>query len=76
MTRLDQLVVGARGRVAAVRGQSAYVQRLMEMGVFEGEIVEVIGVAPLGDPIEIRIGSSRLSLRRDEAAAVEVEILV
>jgi ferrous iron transport protein A len=76
MTRLDQLVVGARARVGAVRGPVAYVQRLMEMGVFEGEIVEVIGAAPLGDPIEIRVGSSRLSLRRDEAAAVEVELLV
>ena len=51
------------------------VQRLMEMGVLEGEEVEVVGYAPLGDPVEIRLGDSRLSLRRSEAARVEVSLL-
>ena len=48
-------------------------QRLGEMGIFEGETIEVIGVAPLGDPLEIRIGDGRLSLRREEAAGIEIE---
>ncbi len=51
-------------------GDPALVQRLYEMGLLEGDTVEVIGVAPLGDPIEVRIGGTRLSLRRREAAAV------
>jgi ferrous iron transport protein A len=45
----------------------------MELGLFEGEEIEVIAWAPLGDPIEIRLGDSRLSLRRLEAARVLVE---
>lgn len=49
-------------------------QRLMEMGLFEGEEIEVIALAPLGDPIEIRLGDSRLSLRRGEAARVHVSL--
>ena len=76
MTRLDQLPVGGRGRVTAVRGNAALIQRIMELGLFEGEVVEVIGVAPLGDPLEIRVGASRLSLRRDEAAGIELDLLV
>jgi ferrous iron transport protein A len=44
----------------------------MEMGLLEGEEVEVLGVAPMGDPLEIRVGDYRLSLRRREAARVLV----
>jgi ferrous iron transport protein A len=75
MTTLDRLRPGARGVVTMVRGELALIQRLGEMGVFEGETIEVIGVAPLGDPLEIRIGDGRLSLRREEAAGIELELL-
>jgi ferrous iron transport protein A len=51
------------------------VQRLMEMGLLEGEEVEVVGFAPMGDPMEVRLGDYRLSLRRVEAARVHVEPL-
>jgi ferrous iron transport protein A len=76
MTSLDRLPVGTRGRVRAVRGDPALVQRLGELGVFGGEIIELLGVAPLGDPIEIRVGESRLSLRREEAAGIELDLLI
>jgi ferrous iron transport protein A len=72
---LDQLQSGQRGRVLSLQGDAALVQRLMELGVLEGEEVEVVGFAPLGDPIEIRLGNSRLSLRRAEAAGIEVHPL-
>ena len=45
----------------------------MEMGLLEGEEVEVVGFAPMGDPMEVRLGDYRLSLRRIEAARVHVE---
>ena len=76
MITLDRLPVGARGCIVAVRGEPALVQRLMELGVFEGEDVELLGAAPLGDPLEIRIGAGRLSLRKTEAACIEVNVLV
>ncbi len=70
MPSLDQLRAGQRGRVVALAGGDALVQRLLEMGLFEGEEVEVIGFAPLGDPMEVRLRDYRLSLRRSEAARV------
>jgi ferrous iron transport protein A len=73
MPSLDQLRLGQRGRVVALAGGDALVQRLLEMGLFEGEEVEVIGFAPLGDPMEVRLRDYRLSLRRSEAARVQVE---
>ena len=75
LTSLDQLTVGQRRRVIALRGDLVFVQRLMEMGMLEGDEVELIAVAPLGDPIELRLGDSRLSVCRADAARVEVELL-
>lgn len=72
MPTLDQLAVGQSARVEGIAGDPALVQRLYEMGLLEGEPVEVIGAAPLGDPIEVRVGQTRLSLRLREAAAVTV----
>ena len=72
MPPLDQLRVGQRGRVESIQGSDALVQRLLEMGLLEGEEVEVVGFAPLGDPIEIRLRDYRLSLRRSEAARITI----
>jgi len=73
MSTLDQLQVGQRCRVVQVQGNDSLVQRLLEMGLLEGEEVEVTNVAPLGDPMEIRLRDYRLSLRRREAARIVVE---
>jgi ferrous iron transport protein A len=70
MVSLDQLRPGQRGRIASLAGKDAMVQRLQEMGLLEGDEVEVIGFAPLGDPMEVRLGDSRLSLRRADAALI------
>jgi ferrous iron transport protein A len=72
MTTLDQLKVGQRATVDSVAGEPALMQRLLEMGLIDGEEIEILAVAPLGDPIEISFGNSRLSLRRREAAFVHV----
>jgi ferrous iron transport protein A len=71
---LDQLHAGQSGRIASLSGSDALSQRLMEMGLFEGEPFEVIGFAPLGDPMEIRLRDYRLSLRKTEAARVLVTL--
>jgi ferrous iron transport protein A len=71
---LDRLPVGGRGRITALEGDDPLTQRLLEMGLLEGEEVEVVGLAPLGDPLEIRLRDYRLSLRRREAARVHVEM--
>lgn len=75
MTTLDQLHVGQRARIHGLEGEDALVQRLLEMGLLEGEELEVVGFAPLGDPLEIRLRDYRLSLRRTEAARIAVCVL-
>ena len=75
MPSLDQLRIGQIGCIESVRGADAIVQRLFEMGLLEGEQVQVLGFAPLGDPMEIRLNDYRLSLRRSEAARVLVKML-
>ncbi|OAI53580.1 iron transporter FeoA [Planctomycetaceae bacterium SCGC AG-212-F19] len=75
MPSLDQLQTGQRGRVEAVRATGTLEQRLLEMGLLEGEVIEVVGFAPLGDPMEIRLRDYRLSLRRQEAACITVAVV-
>jgi Fe2+ transport system protein FeoA len=72
---LDRLTPGQRGRVVSLAGEPRLLQRLMEMGLLEGDEVEVLAVAPLGDPLEVRLRDYRLSLRREDAAGVEVQPL-
>jgi Fe2+ transport system protein FeoA len=72
MPSLDQLTVGQKARVKSVEGDDSVVQRLLEMGLYEGQELEVVGFAPMGDPIEIRLQDYRLSLRRSEASRVVV----
>jgi len=73
---LDQLRSGHRGRILSLQGDAALVQRLLDLGVLEGEEVEVVGFAPLGDPMEIRLGAARLTLRRRDASGIEVHEIV
>ena len=73
MPRLDQLSVGQSAVISEISGQPSLVQRLYEFGLLEGETIEVLGFAPMGDPLEIRVGNTRLSLRASEAAGVLVE---
>ncbi len=75
MLSLDQLRVGQRARILTVEGTDSLVQRLLEMGLLDGEELEVVGVAPLGDPIEIQLRDYRLSLRRSEAGRIRIELL-
>jgi len=72
MNTLDQLRPGQQATVVSLSGDPGLVQRLYELGLFEGEAIEVLALAPLGDPMEIRLGNSRLSLRKAEAAGIAV----
>ena len=58
--------------VSSVRGERAFRRRLLEMGLVPGTSVRVVGVAPLGDPMQLQLRGGKLSLRRAEAAGIEV----
>ncbi len=72
---LAELRVGQKAVIEALQGSDSVTQRLMEMGLLKGETVELLGIAPLGDPLEVRLGSYRLSLRKAEASRVLVTTL-
>jgi ferrous iron transport protein A len=59
--------------ITAVEGPRSFRRRLMEMGLVPGTAIQVIEVAPLGDPLEIEVRNSRLSIRKAEAAQIRVE---
>lgn len=73
MITLDTLNEGQKARILDVSGEDAISVRLMEMGLTDGEEIEHLGCAPLGDPIEFLIRGYRLSLRSAEAHRVIVE---
>lgn len=63
---------------AVVEGFSSHgapLLRLQEQGVVTGSEVEFIRKAPLGDPLEIRLENSHLTLRRSEAAQIRVRVI-
>ena len=72
MTTLDALRPGQR---AVVTGYTAGGDsgRLLEMGLVPGTPVEVVRLAPLGDPMDLRVRGFHLSVRKREAALVHVE---
>ncbi len=70
---LASLEAGQSGIVSGFTQDDGATQRLMQLGVIEGETVNVVRRAPAGDPIEIRILGYSLSLRNAEAATVLVE---
>lgn len=73
-TLADLRQSGQRGRIVDVNGDDAIAMRLMEMGLTDGEDIELIGFAPLGDPIEFRIRGYRISLRKAEAERVAISL--
>lgn len=73
MTTLADLEPGQRGLVRLGSGAGPP-RRLLEMGLLEGTEVELVRRAPLGDPIDVKVRGYHLSLRRDEAELVAIEL--
>lgn len=70
---LRELQPGKMARVVAIDAEGAFKRRIMDMGITTGVTVKLIRVAPLGDPIEVTVRGYQLSLRKDEAASIQVE---
>jgi Fe2+ transport system protein FeoA len=71
---LDQLHPGQQARIVRIGGSGALRRRLAEMGILRGESIRVERVAPLGDPVAYLIKGYRLSLRKEDAARIEVTL--
>ena len=70
--RLSELHTGEKGVIVKVMGRGAFRKRIIEMGFIRGKEVEVIQNAPLKDPIHYKVMGYNISLRRSEAALIEV----
>lgn len=70
---LNEIKPGASGTITAVGGEGVLRRRLLDMGLTPKTRVMVRKVAPMGDPIEIRLRGYELTIRREEAAKIQVE---
>lgn len=70
---LDQMQVGQSGVIKKVGGEGALRLRLLDMGLIPRTRVSVQKVAPLGDPIQLSIRGYELTLRKEDAARIEVQ---
>ena len=73
MKTLRDVKIGATAKVKKLHGEGAVKRRIMDMGITKGVEVYVRKVAPLGDPVELTVRNYELSLRKEDAAMVEVE---
>ena len=73
MKTLREIKIGGTARVVKVHGEGAVRRRIMDMGITRGVEIKVTKVAPLGDPLEVTVRGYELSLRKSDAAMIEVE---
>ena len=75
-TSLDCLHPGDRCRVVKILGEGEIHRRIMDIGIYPGVEILVERVAPLGDPVEFKLKGCHVSLRREEAENIIVDLIV
>ena len=70
---LKEVGIGKTAKVVKLTGEGPVRRRIMDMGITKGVDVFVRKVAPLGDPMEVTVRGYELSIRKEEAAVIEVE---
>ena len=73
--RMNELKQGECGKILTVEGKGALRRRLMDMGLTPGTTVFIRKVAPLGDPIELHLRGYELTLRKEDASNITVEMI-
>jgi ferrous iron transport protein A len=72
---LTELKIGQKSRITKIGSVGPIRRRLMDMGVLVGEQIKIDKIAPMGDPLEVTIKNYKLSLRINEAANIDVEVI-
>ena len=70
---LNNANIGSTVKVVKLTGQGATKKRIMDMGITKGAEIYIRKVAPLGDPVEVTVRGYELTLRKSDAALVEVD---
>lgn len=73
MKNLRDVPVGGKAVVKKLGGQGPTKRRIMDMGITKGVTLDVVKVAPLGDPIEVKVRGYQLSIRKADAEAILIE---
>ncbi len=73
MKTLRDVPIGQSAVVSKLHGEGALKRRIMDMGITKGVEIYVRKVAPLGDPLEVTVRGYELSVRKADAASIEVE---
>ena len=73
MRTMREVKIGETVKVAKLSGEGAVKRRIMDMGITKGVEVYVRKVAPLGDPVEVTVRGSELSLRKADAQMILVD---
>jgi len=71
--KLTELNINESGKIVKVSGQGQTRQHLLDMGIIPNSAIKLVKYAPMGDPIEYKIHNFSLTLRKDDAATIEVE---
>lgn len=75
MYSLNKAKVGQTVKVIKLSGQGALRRRIMDMGITKGVEIYLDKIAPLGDPLEITVRGYQLTLRKEEARMIDVELI-
>lgn len=70
---LSEIKNGQKCRIKSINAREKLLNKLLDMGFIQGAVVDVVREAPLYDPMELRIHNYLISLRKSEAALIEVE---
>lgn len=73
--KLNELEEGEIGKIVSFDGTSQLKRHLMGLGFIQGAELRLQKIAPLGDPIEIKIKGCSISLRKEEAANIKIETI-
>lgn len=71
---LDEFKIGETGRIVSVDGEKRLRRRLLDMGVTYNTVITLVKKAPLGDPLQVSLRGYELTLRKEEAAMITMEV--
>ena len=72
---IKDLKIGESGKITTVGGEGALRQHFLDMGMIPGVVVTLVKYAPMGDPLELKIFGYELTLRKADAAQIQVELV-
>lgn len=72
---LREARVGQKVKVSKIVGAGPVKRRIMDMGITKGQLIDVVRIAPLGDPMELTVRGYELSIRKADAEMIQVELV-